>query len=126
MTDTLPDDVVERLAGQMYDHQFADSRWEDCDVKDAWLRIARATLTNALGYEYRIQPADAPDKPEPCQIRWCKSGLPGTVSVSENIGDGLWRLSICQQCADIIGMKDNDVLPTADTVEAMLAAEKDG
>lgn len=42
-----------------------------------------------------------------CQIRWCKSGQAGTVTVHENIGDGAWRATICADCAWVLGLTEN-------------------
>ena len=52
---------------------------------------------------------------EHCDIRWrlCASGgkVPGTVSVNENMDDGSWRITICQPCADVLGIKEGDDMP---------------
>ena len=45
-----------------------------------------------------------------CQLRKCKSGLPGTVRVNDNIGDGSWLIYICKPCADKLGLRDGDDL----------------
>jgi hypothetical protein len=45
-----------------------------------------------------------------CELRKCKSGLPGTIGVNENIGDGSWRTLICKPCADELGLHEGDDL----------------
>ena len=58
--------------------------------------------------------------PEKCLIRWCKSGLDGTVPVNENIGDQSYRTEICINCATALGIKEGDDLPDANVVERTL------
>jgi len=57
-----------------------------------------------------------------CEIRWCKSGEPATVRVTENIGDGAFRVDICQQCATVLDLNVGDDLPDANDVEKALEA----
>ena len=45
-----------------------------------------------------------------CTTRWCKSGLPGTVTVVENADDACFRLAICTKCAEDFGAKEGDDL----------------
>jgi protein-arginine kinase activator protein McsA len=46
-----------------------------------------------------------------CQVRWCRSGKPAEVPVTENIDDGAFRAVICQPCASAIGVQAGDNLP---------------
>jgi len=55
-----------------------------------------------------------------CELRLCQSGDPAVVSVSEIIGDGAFRVGICQQCADELGLKDDGELPDFVTVKKMI------
>lgn len=45
-----------------------------------------------------------------CDVQWCRSGQPATVSVLENLDDGSWRIRICKACADAFGAKKGDDL----------------
>lgn len=55
-----------------------------------------------------------------CQIVLCTTGAPAAVHVSEIIGDGAFRVGICQRCADGLGLSENDNLPDLATVEEMI------
>ena len=55
-----------------------------------------------------------------CEIRWCDSGEPATVDVTECFDDGAWSVGICKQCADKIGVKAGDTLPDSTTVQTAL------
>jgi len=52
-----------------------------------------------------------------CEIRWCGKETDELVQVNENIGDGSWRVCICQECADKIGVEAGDDLPSAELVK---------
>ena len=55
-----------------------------------------------------------------CELRWCRSGEPAEVHVGENIGDGCWRVVICQECATALGLREEQDLPGASEVEKQL------
>ena len=59
---------------------------------------------------------------ENCEIRWCKSGQLGTVRVVENIGDGAYSVWICKQCANDIGVRAEQDLPSPARVGTILRA----
>ena len=54
---------------------------------------------------------------EHCGIKYCKSGLKGTVPTHEVIGDGCWRTLICTRCAEILDLKPEAYLPTGSAAE---------
>ena len=55
-----------------------------------------------------------------CELKWCQSGNDGKIRVGEVIGDGTWCVLICQDCADKLGMTEDQVLPDPDTVKKAL------
>jgi len=55
-----------------------------------------------------------------CEIGWCGKKTNQLVPVNENIGDGSWRVLICQECADKIGLKAGDDLPSTQIVKQRL------
>lgn len=57
-----------------------------------------------------------------CPLRRCRSGKPPTVATTENIGDGAWRVFICDECAKALGLAKGADLPEADTVRRLLVA----
>jgi len=58
---------------------------------------------------------------EKCLIKWCRSGLQGTVGVNENIGDQSYRTMICTNCAVALGLEENGDLPDATVVQRVLS-----
>lgn len=70
----------------------------------------------------RLQPTTQTD---PCAIRWCKSGDPATIRVNETADDGCWSVTICQQCADAMSLKEGDDLPEPAVVQAALQPTTD-
>ena len=59
-----------------------------------------------------------------CEIRWCKREDNEPVYVNENIGDGSWRVGICRDCAQRLGLQEGDDLPSAHTVQKVLSADR--
>jgi hypothetical protein len=58
-----------------------------------------------------------------CEFKECKSHLPGSIGVYENIGDGSWLTYICRRCAQVVGLKPGDDIPyDADHVNQQLIA----
>jgi hypothetical protein len=55
-----------------------------------------------------------------CEIRWCKSNDSELIEANENIGDGCYRVLICQTCAEILNVKINNDLPEPSVVERKL------
>jgi hypothetical protein len=55
-----------------------------------------------------------------CEIRWCGTPAEGLVSVNENIGDGSFRVVICDQCAAALGLKEGDDLPEPAVVKSKI------
>ncbi|MGO9372711.1 MAG: ASCH domain-containing protein [Syntrophobacteraceae bacterium] len=56
-----------------------------------------------------------------CEFKECGSGLPGSIGVGENIGDGCWLTYICRKCAHIVGLKPGDDIPAdAEAVNSKL------
>lgn len=43
-----------------------------------------------------------------------------TIHVNENIGDGSWRVEICETCAKLLGLKEGDDLPDTKTINKIL------
>lgn len=61
-----------------------------------------------------------------CQIRWCKKETEALIAVNENIGDGSFRVAICLDCAETLGLKPGDDLPEPETVRKILTESKKG
>jgi len=63
-----------------------------------------------------------------CEIRWCKSGKSATRHVNENIGDGCFRVTICESCFAVLEphLNYNRDLPSPVKVKAVLAAASIG
>ena len=59
-----------------------------------------------------------------CDIKWCKSKKPGTISVNENMDDGCWAVLICERCAKAIGVRVGDDLPAFATVRTRVLNER--
>lgn len=61
-----------------------------------------------------------------CEIRWCINNRKanGKISVTEVIGDGAFRVDICRDCANILGMVEGMDLPDPDVVEKTLKRYK--
>ncbi|MGI9489160.1 MAG: hypothetical protein ACR2RF_25395 [Geminicoccaceae bacterium] len=79
---------------------------------------------SAIYKALRLEPTTS-EAEQPCEIRWCKSGIPATRDATDCHDDGAWRVSICQQCFDILGLdRDGADLPS-DTKER-LAAQQQG
>lgn len=55
-----------------------------------------------------------------CDVRACKSGLPGTVSVNENIGDGCFRVDVCTKCSETLGVPSGHDLPEPHVVARLM------
>ena len=51
-----------------------------------------------------------------CDLTWCKTRERGTIQVFESIGDGSFNCSICEDCADRLGIREYDDLPEAHIV----------
>lgn len=87
------------------------SAWEEmgCGTLGALAPETEAALQS----EYRSPPKEEGKAPKKCDIRWCKSGLPGFYRSTEVIGDGAFSITICSECFRLFG----DTLPEADVVE---------
>lgn len=55
-----------------------------------------------------------------CEIGWCGKKTDKPVYVNENIGDGSWRVCICQDCAIKLGLKAGDDLPSTPEIKRRL------
>jgi len=55
-----------------------------------------------------------------CEIGWCGKKVERLVYVNENIGDGSWNVGICQECADKIGIKAGDDMPSTEVIKKRL------
>lgn len=84
-------------------------------LKDSQERVRRI---------YKAMIAEAEKEPQPCEIKWCKSGLPVAIHVNESMDDGCWRVGLCQLCADAIGIIEGQEMPDARLVKAMIGAGK--
>ncbi len=51
-----------------------------------------------------------------CEIKWCGRNTSKLIYVNENIGDGAWRVGICRECAEKLGLKNGGDLPLAHIV----------
>lgn len=60
-----------------------------------------------------------------CEIRWCLTKETGTIAVDENIGDGCWRVMICTDCSNRIGIHAGGVLPEAIVVKRLIKGSSD-
>ncbi|QGH72971.1 MAG: putative zinc-finger protein [Siphoviridae sp. ctdEk19] len=58
-----------------------------------------------------------------CDIKWCKSKKPGTISVNESMDDGSWAVLICDRCAETISIKAGEDLPDPVTVRKRVLNE---
>ena len=51
-----------------------------------------------------------------CVFKECKTEKPGKIYVYETIGDGSFAVSIFNDCADRLGVKEHDDLPELNIV----------
>lgn len=58
-----------------------------------------------------------------CEIKYCKSGLPASVQVVENMDDACFNVSICSRCAGTLKVKDGDDLMAVTAVHERLQFE---
>lgn len=55
-----------------------------------------------------------------CDFKECESGLPGKVSINENMDDGCWRITICRSCAEYFKFKEGDDIHDGAKINAEL------
>jgi len=58
-----------------------------------------------------------------CELKKCKSGLPGTERSNENIGDGCFAIMICTECKELFPFTD---LPYPSIVDAVFKGKYRG
>jgi hypothetical protein len=61
-----------------------------------------------------------------CEIKWCKRKVKSLIYVNEIIGDGSWRVGICANCAQKLGLRQGDDLPPAHKVQSILGRRNKG
>lgn len=97
-------------------HLFMD-RCADTELHRIWRKM------DQIRAKHETKPLRSPLPGEtvtPCGLRLCQTDDPAVVSVSEIIGVGAFRVGICQQCADELGLKEDSELPDFVTVKKMI------
>lgn len=118
--------VKRQMVKQVDTIPFKDTPWGQESKKELIEELTRLrnirdeAATQVTRVEKELEMLGHNEKSEPCELQWCKSGKDATVRVNENIGDGCFAVTVCEQCQEALNIKPGQDLPEAHEVQDIL------